>query len=232
MPQTGLPKAAWLLYRLDGKVKNEYPMSRNKEATRQRILSAAEELTRKLGPAAISLDAVAAKAGISKGGLLYHFPSKSQLLKGLVADYTARFDTILRAEEDSGRPNSVICTYVQKFVEERQKGLPPPSGLLAVLAANPDLLDPVRDYERIFLDRIRSNASDPTLATAAFLVIQAARSMELLNMKTLSETEIQEALDRILTQLAGSEGKKGVCKGETKNQKQESKTGKIPTGQT
>lgn len=207
-------------------------MSRNKEGTRRRILAAAEELSRKLGPAAISLDAVAARAGISKGGLLYHFPSKSQLLKGLVADYTARFDTILRAEEDSGRPNSVICAYVQNFLDERRKGAPPPSGLLAVLAENPDLLDPVREYERIFLDRIRSNASDPVLATTAFLLIHAARSMELFNMKTLSETETQEALERILTQLAGSEGRKGVCKGKAKQQQQEGEPGKVPTGQT
>lgn len=232
MPETGLPKAARLLYRLDGKVKNGSPMSRNKGGTRARILAAAEELSRELGPAAISLDAVAAKAGISKGGLLYHFPSKSHLLKALVADFTARFDDALREEEDSGRPNGVICAYIRKFTEERRKKLPPPSGLLAVLAENPDLLDPVREHERIFLDRIRSNASDPVLATVAFLLVQAARSMELLNTKMLNEEEMQQAIDRVLCELDRSGHEKRIRHGEADDQNQKGDPGDTPTGQS
>ena len=48
---------------------------------RDKILAAAEELARVAGPGNLSLDAVAARAGVSKGGLLYHFPTKAKLLK-------------------------------------------------------------------------------------------------------------------------------------------------------
>ncbi|WP_269770428.1 TetR/AcrR family transcriptional regulator [Rhodobacter sp. CZR27] len=39
----------------------------------------------------MSLDAVAATAGVSKGGLLYHFPSKHALLRALVEDHVGAF---------------------------------------------------------------------------------------------------------------------------------------------
>ena len=47
--------------------------------TRDRLLDAFEGLLIAHGPRAATLDAVAAAAGVSKGGLLYHFRSKAAL---------------------------------------------------------------------------------------------------------------------------------------------------------
>src|SRR5690554_3584782 len=52
-------------------------------ATRDRILDALEGLLIELGERAATLDAVAQRAGVSKGGLLYHFGSKDALISGL-----------------------------------------------------------------------------------------------------------------------------------------------------
>ncbi|MEJ5914334.1 TetR/AcrR family transcriptional regulator [Pseudokineococcus sp. 1T1Z-3] len=51
---------------------------------RDRVLDAYERLLVDAGPAAATLDAVSATAGVSKGGLLYHFPSKEALVRGLL----------------------------------------------------------------------------------------------------------------------------------------------------
>jgi len=45
-------------------------------SARDRVLDAYETLLIESGPAATTLDAVAAAARVSKGGLLYHFASK------------------------------------------------------------------------------------------------------------------------------------------------------------
>ena len=163
--------------------------------TRRRILDAAQELARSTGPGNLSLDAVAAKAGVSKGGLLYHFPSKNRLMEALVEDHLSRFDAALSAQEKTGRPDAAICAYIAQFMAERQCGTPPPSGLLAALAEDPGMLDPVRRQERDFLGRIRANASDPQMATLAFLAIQGLRAMELLNTQVLDRTEEAELVD-------------------------------------
>lgn len=69
----------------------------NQPPARDRVLDAYGELLINDGPLAATLDAVAAAAGVSKGGLLYHFKSKEALTEGLVnqlrelaeADFTA-----------------------------------------------------------------------------------------------------------------------------------------------
>jgi AcrR family transcriptional regulator len=53
-------------------------------SARDRVLDAYETLLIEHGAAAITLDAVSAAAGVSKGGLLYHFASKDALATGLL----------------------------------------------------------------------------------------------------------------------------------------------------
>ena len=53
--------------------------------TRERILRALRGLLARGGNTSVTLEAVAAEAGVSKGGLLYHFPSKSAMYLGLLA---------------------------------------------------------------------------------------------------------------------------------------------------
>ncbi|MCP2291326.1 TetR/AcrR family transcriptional regulator [Nocardia amikacinitolerans] len=52
--------------------------------TRDRILDALETVLLEKGMSQVTLENVAAAAGVSKGGLLYHFKSKDALLAGLV----------------------------------------------------------------------------------------------------------------------------------------------------
>ncbi|AZZ54673.1 TetR family transcriptional regulator [Rathayibacter iranicus] len=74
---------------------------------RDRVLDGFEQLLIEQGERAATLDAVARKAGVSKGGLLYHFPSKDALVDGLLQ----RLDE--RREEDVARslaaPEGVVA---------------------------------------------------------------------------------------------------------------------------
>jgi AcrR family transcriptional regulator len=67
---------------------------------RERLLDAAEELIT-AGQVPPALDAVAAAAGVSKGGLLYHF-DKQSLLRALVTRAVRRFDERLTAAAAEG----------------------------------------------------------------------------------------------------------------------------------
>ncbi|MCD2188898.1 TetR/AcrR family transcriptional regulator [Actinomycetospora soli] len=51
---------------------------------RDRIVDAYVDHVVSEGPETVTLDAVAARAGVSKGGLLYHFGSKEALLAGML----------------------------------------------------------------------------------------------------------------------------------------------------
>ena len=55
-------------------------MPRDAEKTRKRIVDAAARLFYGEGIRSVSMDAVAARAGLTKKSLYYHFPSKDHLI--------------------------------------------------------------------------------------------------------------------------------------------------------
>lgn len=71
--------------------------------TRDRILRALRHLLASGGTDAVTLEAVAAAAGVSKGGLLYHFPSKAALYQGLLLQIRGNVEVeMAEAVERSG----------------------------------------------------------------------------------------------------------------------------------
>src|SRR3954462_15817205 len=55
-----------------------------RKSSREKILDAAAELVKEIGAGRLTLEAVAERAGLSKGGLLYNFKSKEVLLKAMI----------------------------------------------------------------------------------------------------------------------------------------------------
>jgi AcrR family transcriptional regulator len=128
-------------------------MSQTKAPTleaRVRILQAASEVIRQEGAMALTLDAVAKKAEVSKGGLLYHFPSKDALLRGLLEHHMDNFE---RSLENSGLP--LAEAYVKLGSYDGSQGLL--LGMMAALALNPGLLEMVRERWRRWYARVPQN---------------------------------------------------------------------------
>ncbi|HEY1101128.1 MAG TPA: TetR/AcrR family transcriptional regulator [Myxococcota bacterium] len=73
------------------------------EVLRQTLLDVAAAVAVRIGPGRITLDLVASEAGVSKGGLLHHFPSKQALLTALfeasIVSIDARIDAALAADD-------------------------------------------------------------------------------------------------------------------------------------
>lgn len=59
-------------------------MAAKERSTRDRLLDAFETLLVTAGSRSATLDAVASAAKVSKGGLLYHFHSKDELVEGML----------------------------------------------------------------------------------------------------------------------------------------------------
>ena len=80
-------------------------------SAKDRILDSFEDILIKEGERAATMDAVAAAAGVSKGGLLYHFPSKEAMVEALcqrLAELTAA-----DAEQINGAPEGAARYYVR-----------------------------------------------------------------------------------------------------------------------
>src|SRR5262245_65257609 len=104
---------------------------------RDRILDAAERVVGDVGAARMTLDGVAQAAGVSKGGLLYHFPSKESLLGALAQRYVESFDECIgaaRGELQEGSSRDLkACILGVLGSDPRSKGM---GAVLLATAAN------------------------------------------------------------------------------------------------
>jgi AcrR family transcriptional regulator len=82
-------------------------------STRPHLLASTAELVLEHGLTELTLERAAAAAGVSKGGLLYHFPTKAALVAALIDDVLERFEAAVDelAAADDG-PASWAHAYV------------------------------------------------------------------------------------------------------------------------
>ncbi len=154
----------------------------------------------------MSLEAVAARAGLSKGGLLYNFSNKAKLLEAIVEEHLAEFKTRLdhEAAERAASPNALCTAFLllTRCDESVKKG--PPAGMLAALAENPDFLEPVRRFNRELFERLKTTSRDPELALITVLAIEGLRLSQLIGTEILTEAEKTDVLKRLELMLDGS----------------------------
>ena len=168
-------------------------------------MTAAMEVAAEAGARHVSLDAVARKAGISKGGLLYHFPKKSDLTRALVEHHLAGIDEATRrAAGNAATPNAVARALIEAYLDKMQiycSGQRP-TGVFAALAENPGLMEPVRDCQSRIVDRIRTSATDPALSLVAFLVVEGLKALDLFEADPLTADERVTVLEALVKRLS------------------------------
>lgn len=171
-----------------------------KRGSREAILDAAEALVREQGVSRMTLDAVAAKAGLSKGGLLYNFRSKDSLLKGMIERHIARASDAAAGPTESRMGRWIAARLAaEKQPDERRAG----HGMLAAIAENPDLLDPIRDAQRKLWADVKAEHANPERALIAWLAAEGLGFLDLFDTSPLTIEERQKVAAAIQTMADG-----------------------------
>ncbi len=170
--------------------------------SRQAILDAAEALASEVGANHMSLDAVAARAGISKGGLLYQFPSKVALLQGLLERYVERLEapqkrgrkTNAKSSEASRLLAARLAARGKEDVAKQRRGS---FGMIAAIAERPALLDPIRAAHDRIWKRLADTSKDPELALLTWFALEGLLFVELFGTSPLSKAARGKFLKRL-----------------------------------
>ena len=141
--------------------------------TKRRIIDAAEEVVLRDGVARLTLDAAAAEAGLSKGGVLYHFPTRDALVAGMVDKIIEEFDRDI--ERQPGRrppgPGRFTRAYIRATMtpSSTRPGPRGPAGRGAHRRrrGRADLLVPLQVAADRWQARLEDDGLDPTMATCA-----------------------------------------------------------------
>lgn len=124
---------------------NAEPEKKHPSHTRDHILEAAAKLVLTEGASGLTLDAVAKSAGISKGGLLYHFPSKEALILGMIGCRHQWFKATIQSEKDRLPDPDAAGAWHRAFVLAGFKTFIAcndlTAGMLAVVAQDNELVD-------------------------------------------------------------------------------------------
>jgi AcrR family transcriptional regulator len=180
------------------------PITNSGEAVcvRDRLLNAAEQVVSRDGVRKLTLEAVASQAGVSKGGLLYHFPSKSALVTAIVERLANRCDS--EQTEALAADSQEKGAFTRAYLRARAKAPDPQkepihTALLAAAGTNPRYLDPFRERIVEWQARLEADGIDPATASVVRLAIDGLGLCRLLDLPVPEGDLRQRVMDKLLS---------------------------------
>lgn len=173
-------------------------MSRN--SRKIDILNAASKIVSERGIFNLTLEAVAEEAGFSKGGLLYHFPSKEALVQGMVEHLTTNYrdKVATKSQMDLEEKGKWLRAYIDVTFNDTYDNKDMNSGLLAAKAVNAELLDPIRNLFGEWQEQIENDGIDPVKATIIRLATDGIWLAELFDIYFIGEKKKELVYKKLL----------------------------------
>jgi len=158
------------------------------------ILNAASKIVNQRGIFNLTLEAVAEAAGFSKGGLLYHYPTKEALLQGMVEHLAGNYDEKVKNDENqqSEEPGKWIRAYVNVTFHETEENKHKNATLLAAKAVDAELLDPIREVYDGWKKDMEKDQIDPIKASVIQLAADGIWLSELFDINRMDEKKKNE----------------------------------------
>lgn len=181
--------------------------TRNPDDKIERILDAARKILADGGYLTrFSLSAVAAEAGVSKGGLLHHFPNKEALLRGLSENLIDRFEDQLiveMAKEPEETPGRFARAYINTAFSDEYGSSQISPILLAFnrYSADDDLAE---SRFKAFQHRLENDGLDPTTANLIRMAVDGMLYTEMIDAEPIESAVRQNMIDQLIQMTEGS----------------------------
>jgi AcrR family transcriptional regulator len=168
---------------------------------RDRLLSATIDLLVEEGIGAVTLNSVAARAGVSKGGLQHHFSSKQELLEALSAKVLQHFmgQVATLAETDAEPHGRNTRAYLRAsadgFAEIGERELWKAAMMLVM--ARPEFRTPYQQWESGSLDQDLGHCEDATSLLLCRLAADGLWLADLLGHRAIDPAQRAELVRRL-----------------------------------
>lgn len=159
-------------------------MGRKQVIDPAQILDAAEFVVARDGAARLTLDAVAERAGISKGSVLYGFKSKQALIAAVVRRAVSRDNALNRAAAEGvgalpsatirGRIAAAEAPFPDEFAAVALN-------LIAALAQDGELRSIMRENQAAVIRSVTEDSPNPRGALLAYLALEGLKFLESLD---------------------------------------------------
>ncbi len=167
-------------------------MGRHRVIDRNAVLEAAERVVLRDGVGRLTLDAVAAEAGISKASVLYDCKTKQGLIAAMIERRVALEDAkIADAMQHQGDgPDQMVkarLDVASRRVSDEDRNVI--LSLCGFLAEDARLREPIQRSVRKRMQDIQADARNPRGALLAFLAVEGLMALEWLDFHAWTEDE-------------------------------------------
>lgn len=178
------------------------------DTLRDRMLDAAVAVVVRQGIANLTLEAAAAEAGMSKGGLLHHFPNKDRLVEALVtrcAEHVREgsVQAYQCTPEGPGRMARALLGHLGNAKEWTEQCQQSSSAMFAALALNPRLIEPMRAVYSELRQRIAEDGLPPGVGETVMAALDGLWLNRVLGLAPVDQErmdQIRRALESLLNQ--------------------------------
>ena len=175
---------------------------------KEKLLKAAEAVVIQKGVGNLTLEAVAAEAGVSKGGLLHHFRTKDQLIETLVqrsADqwkksYRSAYE---RTREGPGRMARGLLEYCLADSKSWTDGMcSASSAIFTALAQDPKLIRPMREAYTELYELLAEDGLPPGVSEAVVSAIDGLWLNFVLGLAPLDQSRLARVRQALINMIA------------------------------
>jgi AcrR family transcriptional regulator len=189
-------------------------MGRPRKIDRDKVLDAAEAVVGDVGAAALSIDAVAKAAGITKSGVQYCFGTKQQLIDAMFRRWETEFaQEVADLVGTDPDPITLLRGHIEATMRTDEVENARSAVLMAALLQSPEQRQRAQDWYRQRLDDLDVSTDLGRRTRLAFLASEGLFILRCCGLMDVSEAEWASAYKDILEFQAshetGARGERG-----------------------
>lgn len=173
-------------------------------AARDKVLTAFATIVAEQGEQAATMDAVAARAGVSKGGLLYHFGSREALVEGLAERLLADGEADVRAMRAA--PEGVVAYYLSTSADSPRELNELYVAASRITQAGADVARRALEHvESQWLEVLEESVGDPRLAQL-LAVVGDGLYLHAIRGNQVKAVELWHRIEPLVASLVAADG--------------------------
>jgi AcrR family transcriptional regulator len=174
-------------------------MGRPRKIDRDKVLDAAEAVVGEVGAAALSIDAVAKAAGITKSGVQYCFGTKQQLIDAMFQRWEMEFaQEVTELTGPDPDPISLLRGHIEATMRTDEIENARSSVLMAALLQTPEQRQRAQEWYRQRMDDLDVSTELGRRTRLAFLASEGLFILRCFGLMEVSESEWKSAYKDIL----------------------------------
>lgn len=167
----------------------------------EELLNAAHNVVMRDGITRLTLELVAREAGVSKGAVLYYFPTKNALIGEMLKTHLERnrekwMECL--AQEPEGVPGRVTRAWIKSFRELSGVKAHEGAGMLAAIANDPALLSIIHERVALWKQELEADGLPPERLQVIRYAMDGMKFCELMGIDSSCETNRDLLIDYLL----------------------------------